>query len=76
MATAGRHEAELLYEDKKCRLEKDSRQYIITNKIATTKGIYTTYITDKNNVLWELCDCRKFFDRNSEEARTISKLLK
>lgn len=71
----------LLYEDKKCRIDQDMYNYIIYKKVRKERGegylyIEPTYIFDKNILLWELCDCRKFFDRNSEEARTILKLLK
>ena len=69
---------ELFYEDDKCIIETDEYNYIITNKKIKIGKIKRkkTYINDKDNLLWELCNCRKFFKRDSPEVKTISDLLK
>ena len=70
----------LFYEDDKCIITRDKWNYIVRPKPLpnNTKDLYkqATYITDPNNLLWELCDCREFFDISSKEAMTIAKLTK
>ena len=85
----GKTKSEVFYETKKFLIETDRYNFIIRKKPIVNKSVLidgvmvkmglfhgASYITDKNNLLWELCDCRKFFTRDSEEAKTVTDLLK
>ena len=67
----------LFYEDNKCIVTQDKWNYIVREKPINKQHPYrnATYINDKNNLLWELCDCRHFFTKSSKEAIGIGRLL-
>lgn len=66
------------YEDSKCLIVWDGRQFIVRAKPINPVHPYrgATYINDGNNLVWELCKCRKFYKETSDEVKTILKLLK
>lgn len=73
----GQVRAEKFYEDDKCLVERDRWNFIVVPKPIDkfNRLRYATYICQPRNLLWELCDCRKFFKRESKQARVILGLL-
>lgn len=64
----------IIYEDKKLIIGKDKYQYIITEK--DTKYVPNpSYIVEKHNVLWEICECRRCYKKESPKITKINEAL-
>lgn len=67
------------YEDKRCLIVRDGRQFIIRTKPIDPEHPYrdATYITNgQKYLIWELCKCRKLYSESSSEVKAILELLK
>lgn len=68
----------VFYEDEKCVVERDKWNFIVIPKPLLPpkrRMEQATYINNPKNLLWELCDCRHFFKRESKQAIGILREL-
>lgn len=69
----GHPEESLVFENDKLIIVRDKWHWIIRKKPIDKQHPYkeATYLTDGNNLLWEICDCRKLCEVGSPMAMAI-----
>lgn len=67
----------IAYEDSKLLITRDRFNWIIREKPINPKNPYkkATYINDIDNVLWEVCECRKLYKEGSDIPQAIGRAI-
>ena len=64
----------VVYDDGRCKIQKGKDRFIIKDALLHDKDYSfagTTFITREEDLIWEVCDNRKFFERGSIEAKEV-----